>query len=218
MWAGLRFINGYSPIRPAGVAREFHTSIHGEIDPAVGEYLLNDQAGADGELARIGVDGIVVAREMAFAPQPASEWEQVVSIDEGRVFHRRSAPFARVRSVTSIDSRPNEQFVSATISGVNDSRNRVEADVDVPAGDQSALLSFSRPYFRGYQARLGNQKLTVSSYRGLFPLVEIPANVHGQLILVYRPSWLIWGGSAAVACALVIMLSFFAAISHRKFG
>ena len=36
MWAGLRFINGYSPIRAAGVAREFETSIHGEINPDVG--------------------------------------------------------------------------------------------------------------------------------------------------------------------------------------
>jgi hypothetical protein len=216
MWAGLRFINGYSPIRPAGVAREFHTAIHGEIDPAVGEYLLNDQAGPDGELAQLGVDGIVVAREMDFAPQPASEWEQVVSTDEGRVFHRQGAPFARVRSVNSIDSRPNKQFVSATILRVNDSRNRVEADIDVPAGDQPALLSFSRPYFRGYQARLGNRKLTVSSYRGLFPLVEVPANAHGQLLLVYRPSWLIWGGSAAIACALVVMLGFCAAIYQRR--
>jgi len=216
MWAGLRFINGYSPIRPAGVAREFHTAIHGEIDPAVGDSLLNYQAGPDGELAQLGVDGIVVAREMDFAPQPKSEWEQVVSTDEGRAFHRRGAPFAGVRSVTSIDSRPNEQFVSATISRVDDSRNRVQADIDVPAGDRPALLSFSRPYFRGYQARLGNQKLTVSSYRGLFPFVEVPANTHGQLILVYRPSWLIWGGSAAVACALAIMLGFCAAIYQRR--
>ena len=216
MWAGLRFINGYSPIRPAGVAREFQTATHGEIDPAVGEYLLNDQAGPDGELARLGVDAIVVAREMNFVPQPASEWEQVVSTDEGRVFHRRGEPFARVRSVTSIDSRSNERFVSATISRVNDSRNRVEADIDVPAGDRSALVSFSRPYFRGYQARLGNQKLKVSSYRGLFPLVEVPANAHGQLILVYRPGWLIWGGSTAVACALVVILGFCAAIYQRR--
>ena len=216
MWAGLRFINGYSPIRPAGVAREFHTSTHGEIDPAMGEYLLDHQAGPDGELARLGVDAIVVAREMDFAPQPGSEWEQVVSTDEGRVFHRRGAPFARVRSVPSIGSRPNEQYVSATISRVNDSRNRVEADIDVPAGDRPALLSFSRPYFRGYQARLGNQKLKVSSYRGLFPLVEVPANAHGQLILVYRPCWLILGGSTAVACALAVMLGFCAAIYQRR--
>ena len=216
MWAGLRFINGYSPIRPAGVAREFQTTVHGEIDPAVGEYLLNDQAGPDGELAQLGVDGIVVAREMDFAPQPASEWEQVVSTDEGRVFHRHGAPFARVRSVTSIDSRPDEQFVSATISRVNDSRNRVEADIDVPAGDQPALLSFSRPYFRGYQARLGNDKLPVSSYRGLFPLVEIPPESHGSLRLIYRPTWLICGIGVATACGLVLLLGFMAAIFSAR--
>jgi hypothetical protein len=216
MWAGLRFINGYSPIRPAGVAREFQTTVHGEIDPAVGEYLLHAQAGADGKLARLGVDGIVVAREMDFAPQPASEWEQVVSTDEARVFHRRGAPFARVRSVSSIDSRPDEEFVSATISRVSDSRNRVEADVDVPNGDRPALLSFSRPYFRGYQAQLGNQKLTVSSRRGLFPLVEVPAGSHGQVKLIYRPAWLIWGGSVAVACALVVMLGLCAALYERR--
>jgi hypothetical protein len=216
MWAGLHFINGYSPIRPAGIAREFYATIHGEIDPGMGMYLLNDQSGPDGELARLGVDGIVVAPELDVAPQPPSEWQLIASADEGRVFHRRGAPFARVRSVASINSRPNEQFVSAIISQVNDSRNRVAVDVDVPNGDRSALLTFSRPYFRGYQAWLGNQKLAVTSYRGLFPLVEVPAGAHGRLTLVYRPDWLTWGSAAGVACALVFMLSAFAAISQRR--
>src|SRR5882724_5882103 len=35
MWAGLPFINGYSPIRAAGVARDFAATIHGEINPAM---------------------------------------------------------------------------------------------------------------------------------------------------------------------------------------
>ena len=212
MWARLPFINGYSPIRPAGVAREFATTIHGEINPAMGDYLLNYQAGEVGELTLLGVDGIVVAREIDTAPQPASEWQLVVSTDEGRVFHRRGTPFARVRSVTSIDSRPNEQFVSATIPRINDSRNRVELDVDVPSGDRPALLTFSRPYFRGYEAQLGNQKLAVSSYRGFFPIVEIPAGSRGRLTLIYRPYWLIWGSGAAGACAVVSLLSGFVAI------
>ena len=215
MWARLRFINGYSPIRPAGVAREFATTIHGEINPAMGDYLLNYQASQDGELALLGVDGIVVARELGVVPQPASEWEVIGSADEGRVFHRRGAPFARVRSVPSIDSRPNEQFVSATVSRVNDSRNHVETNVDVPSGDRPALLTFSRPYFRGYEARLDNHKFAVTSYRGLFPIVEVPAGSKGRLTLTYRPSWLMWGSGTAVACALVVILSFFTAISER---
>jgi hypothetical protein len=208
MWAGLRFINGYSPIRAAGVAREFATSIHGEINPDVGSNLLNNEGGRDGELALMGVDGIVVAREVSIAPQPSSEWELVVSTDEGNIFHRRSAPFSHVRSVTSIDSRPNEQFVSATISQINDSRNFVNADIDVPAGDRSALLTFSRPYFRGYKARIGDQKLAITSYRGLFPILEVPAGTHGRLTVAYRPAWLIWGRAASIGCILVILLAF----------
>src|SRR6266446_8409660 len=215
MWAGLHFINGYSPIRAAGVAREFETTIHGEINPEVGEYLLSHQAGEGGELALMGVDGIVAAREIDLVPQPSSDWQLLVSTDEGRVFHRRGGPFARVRSVNSIDSRPNEQFVAATISQIDNSRNRVEVNVDVPNGDRPALVTFSRPYFRGYQARLGDQKLAVTSYRGLFPVVEIPAGTHGRLTLGYRPYWLIWGGSVAIACALIIALSLVGAIARR---
>jgi hypothetical protein len=218
MWAGLRFINGYSPIRAAGVAREFATSIHGEINPDVGSHLLNDQAGRDGELALTGVDGVVVAQEVGLTPQPSSEWELVVSTDEGNVFHRRSAPFSRVRPVSSIDSRPNEQFALATISRINDSRNFVEADIDVPPGDHPALLTFSRPYFRGYRARVGDQKLPVASYRGLFPILEVPAGTHGRLTLAYRPVWLLWGGSLAAVCGLIVLLSVISASRYSSPG
>jgi uncharacterized membrane protein YfhO len=144
-------------------------------------------------------------------PQPSSEWELVVSTDEGNVFHRRSSPFSRVRSVTSIDFRPNEKFVVATIMKINDSRNFVEADIDVPTGDRPALLVFSRPYFRGYKARIGDQKLAVTSYRGLFPILEVPAGTHGRLTVAYRPAWLLWGGGLAAVCGLVVLLGVIAA-------
>ena len=216
MWAGLRFVNGYSPIRAAGVAREFATSIHGEINPDVGGHLLNHQAGRDGELALMGVDGIVVAREVSITPQPSSEWELVVSTDEGNVFHRRSAPFLCVRSVTSIDSRPNEQFVLTTISEINDSRNFVSAEIDVPAGDRPALLTFSRPYFRGYKARIGDQNLAITSYRGLFPILEVPAGTHGRLTVAYEPAWLLWGRGLAAVCGLIVLLGVVAACRYSS--
>jgi len=216
MWAGLHFINGYSPIRAAGVAREFSTSIHGEINPTVGSSLLSDQAGKDGKLALLGVDGIVVARELDITPQPGSEWEAVLTTDEGRVFHRRGAPFERMRSIEFIDSRPGEQFARATVSRIKNSRNRAEADINVPSGELPALLLFSRPYFRGYEARLDNQKLSVTSYHGLFPMVEVPAGAHGRLALIYRPAWLIWGTAVALICAFVMVLSFLAANSRRR--
>jgi uncharacterized membrane protein YfhO len=92
--------------------------------------------------------------------------------------------------------------VTARISQITDSRHRVEMDVDVPSGAAPALLEFSRPYFRGYQARLGKQQLRVDSYRGLMPLVEVPSGSHGRLTLVYRPWWLIYGGQLSIFCAI----------------
>jgi hypothetical protein len=216
MWAGLRFVNGYSPIRAAGVAREFAASIHGEINPDVGSYLLNHQAGTDGELGFMGVDGVIVAREVSITPQPSSEWELVVSSEEGNVFHRRSAPFSRVRSVMFIDSRPNERFVAATITNIDDSRNFVNADVEVPVGNRAALLTFSRPYFRGYQARIADQKLPITSYRGLFPIVEVPPGTHGRLTLVYRPPWLLWGGGLAAVSGFIVLLGVIAACRYSS--
>src|ERR1700737_1924596 len=214
MWAELRFINGYSPILPAGVARAFGFAAHGEIDPNMGKYLLEEQAGPRGELTQLGVDGIVVAREVEVDPKPGSEWQFFSPTDEGRFYHRRGEPFPRVRSVTSIDSRPNEQFVSATISGIDDSRNRVEVDVGVPSDGRPALLTFSRPFFRGYEARLGGKKLAVDSYRGLIPVVEVPAGSHGRLVLRYRPWWLVCGGVVAVVSCIVLFAGLLARLRN----
>jgi hypothetical protein len=201
MWARLHFINGYSPVLPAGIAREFKSAIHGEIDRDIGEYLLHDYSGA---LAELGVDGLIVARDIGEDP-PESEWQFAFENDEGRVFHRTGAPFASVRSVEWIDSQPQREFSSAVISRIDESRNRVEADVAVSNGETAALLKFSRPYFPGYVARIGNTKLTVDSYRGLLPVVEVPAGAHGRLVLSYCPWWLIYGGAVSILSGIVFI-------------
>jgi hypothetical protein len=199
MWAALRFINGYSPIRPAGVARDLDFFTHGETDLATGKYLLYEQSGAGGWLATLGVDGIVVAKEIDVDPAPLSGWELVFSNDEGRVFHRRGPPLEPVRSMTTLDSRPGEEFSVAQISRIDDSRNRLSLNVDVPAGGKPALLIFSRPHFPGYQARLNTQKLLVDSYRGWVPIVQLPPGSRGRLLLSYYPNWLAYGIVIAAA-------------------
>jgi hypothetical protein len=211
MWAQLRFINGYSPILTAGVAREFKFFIHGEIDEDVGRYLVENQSGPGGILEELGVDGIVIAREIAVEPS-TSAWQLEFSNDDGRVFHRNGGPLARVRSIRWVDSLPEREFAIATISRLIDSRNRVDADIDVPAGGAPALLTFSRPYFRGYKVQLADRKLQVQSYRGLFPVVELPAGSHGRLILGYRPGWLLLGSGIAIASCTVLLTGFVAAV------
>jgi hypothetical protein len=214
MWAQLRFINGYSPILAAGVARELKFFTHGEIDGDVGRYLVTNQAGYGGLLEQLGVDGLVIAREISVEPPP-DLWRQEFSSDEGRVFHRIGEPFPTVRSVGWIDSLPGKEFAAVSVSRIDDARNHVDVDVDVPAGGSSALLTFSRPYFRGYHASAGNRALRVDSYRGLFPIVEVPAGTHGRITMIYRPWWLIAGGAIAILSGAVFVMGLFAA--YRTF-
>jgi hypothetical protein len=213
MWSGIHLLNGYSPIKPSGLAREFDFAVHGEIDPEVGYSLLEHEGGPDGKLARLGVDGIIVANEFGWDPQPGTEWELAVVTEEGRVFHRRGGALARVRSVNAIDSRPNEHFMSADVSRIVNGRNRLLADVTVPRSGAPALLTISRPFFNGYCAKIGAAALKVDSYRGLMPTVEIPAGMSGRLTLVYRPWWLLWGGTIAAVSLLVMIVSVLVAIA-----
>jgi hypothetical protein len=215
MWGGIHLLNGYSPIRPSGVAREFNFAIHGEIRSDVGRSLIENEGGSNGKLARLGVDGIIIANEFGGNPQPDSEWELAVATEEGRVFHRRGGALARVRSVASLDSRPNEQFATADISRIVNGRNRLEADVTVPANGQSALLTISRPFFNGYRATIGDVPLKVSSDRGLMPTIEIPAGMNGRLTLVFRPWWLVFGGAISLGCLALILVVFAQACRAR---
>jgi hypothetical protein len=206
MFAGLRFVNGYSPIRPAGVARELVSAIHGEVDPNLAEWLLQHQAGEEGLLERVGIDGIVVAREFNFVPQPASEWDLITEDDEGRVFHRHREALALVRSVNFFGKNS-----TAKITDIISKRSCLSASVDVPDGDYPALIAFSRPFFPGYRAQIDDRDLSVSSFRNLIPLVEVPPGTHGVLTLFYRPNWLLYGGGIAIASATIwVICSIFA--------
>jgi hypothetical protein len=215
MFGGIRFVNGYSPIRPAGVSREFEFAIHGEIPPEVGTRLLETQGGPEGILNRLGIDGIIVANEVVQDPRPNSDWTLVARTEEGRVFHRNGGIIPRVRSVTALESRPNEQFAEASITQIADGRNAVEADVRVSPEGLPALLLVTRPFFSGYRAALGNVPLQVDSYRGLMPTVEVPAGLSGRLRLSYRPWWLVWGAGVSVLCAALFTIGSALALASR---
>jgi hypothetical protein len=207
MWAGLHFVNGYSPIRPAGVAREFASAIHGEVDPDLAQWLLQHQAGENGLLKRIGIDGIIVAREFDFTPQPAAEWELATEADEGRVFHRRGQAMPMVRSVNF-----SGKDSVAKITDIAAGRNWVSASVVAPDGDRPASIAVSRPFFRGYRAQIDRRTLAVFSERNLIPLIDVPPGTHGRLTLYYRPDWLIYGSALAITSAAIWLISAFFAI------
>jgi len=202
MWAGLRFINGYSPIGGAGVSRFFGLQTHGEADLATAGYFLEREAGPNELLSLLGVDGIILAPETGIPPPPRDEWELVLDSSEARVFHRRGNPSPVVRSVESIETLPNEKWAKAEVNSVKEERQKITANIEAPAAAQPACLLVSRPFFPGYIASLDNQPLEVTSYRGLIPMIKVPPNMHGRLTIRYRPTWLIAGSTIAVVSFL----------------
>ena len=205
LWGGVRLLNGYSPIRPAGVARALDVAIHGELATWSAEQLLNYDAGPGGNPEIVGVDGIIVASEIELAPLPATEWELVHQSAEGRVYHRRGGALPRVQSWTTDPAQPDEKFALAEVEVLEDSRHQMRATVEVPAGGRPAYLTFSRPYFSGYQAWLQGQQLPVTSWRGMMPAVKVPAGASGELVLRYRPRWLVAGSMAALLSAVICL-------------
>ncbi len=203
MWAGVRLVNGYSPIRAAGVGPEWTFYTHGEIDLSVAEYLLKREAGPRGLLEKLGIDGLLVDRALAFAPQPATEWRLADDEAEGRVYERRRGPIGPLHAI----ALPNEKSLPVTIRVVSDSRQKVVAEVAVAAGAGSAALVFARPFFDGYHAKLGGQDIGVESYRGLAPLIRLPAGAQGRLTMVYQPWWLVAGGALAGLSLLVLLIA-----------
>jgi hypothetical protein len=212
MWAGLRFINGYSPIRGAGVGTAWAFYTHGEIDLGMASYLLGWKAGPNELLATLGVDGIIVARGLSLVPKPASEWKFVFENNEGRIYNRVGKALARVRAI----DLPNEKSGPATVRLLKDSRQEVRADVAVPADGAPAAILFSRPFFDGYAATLNDKKIAVESYHGLAPLVRLPPGAQGRLTMTYRPWWLIWGGAIAIVSLAIFLIGCGCAIFRAR--
>ena len=198
MFAGVRLINGYSPISPAGIGRLLDFGTHGQIHPARVEDIVIPESGPDGLLAELGIDGIIVAWDFDLPTSLPENWNIVARWNDGYVVHRNeNLPHVRARKADGV--------ASADIRIIENSRHRVI--VDIAPADTSApvALLFSRPFFQGYKARLSGAELPVTAYRGLIPSIDIPVGRSGRLELLYRPMSLVVGGTmAAVSLAALL--------------
>ncbi len=209
MFAGVHLVNGYSPVGPAGIARLFDCSTQGQIPRPQISGIVLPESGPDGLLADFGVDGIIVARDFWLDQALPVDWKLVDWSEEGDVYHR-DAELPHVRAMRKAG------FSNADVRIIENSRQKVIVDLAPTDRTRPVLLAFSRPYFRGYVARLGHTELAVDSYRGLFPIVEVPAGWHGQLVLDYRPRWLVYGGGLSILCVVILVLSTIAAARTQR--
>lgn len=195
---GLRFVNGYSPIMAAGIGRRLDMETHGFIPEPAARRLVAEELGPGGLLARLGVDGLIVADPYPLEVQPpGDEWELVHTDAEGRVYHRRGPPEEDVCALEG----PAAGAGAATVRTVENGRQRVSADVTTATAAATTTIRFRRPFFPGWRATLDGRALPVSANDGLFPTVDLPAGTRGRLTLFYRPRAVVLGAALALAGA-----------------
>jgi hypothetical protein len=200
MFGQVHLVDGYSPVAPAGVARLFDFATHGHINPARVREIVIPEAGADGLLEKLGVDGIIVARQFWLESPLPSDWKLIRSDDEGDVYHR-------VVSLPHVRILMDDDFGGAAVRLLENSRQRVVAEITPNENNLPVRVAYSRPYFPGYRATLNGSALPVTSLQGLAPTVEIPAGRGGRLELVYRPRCVTVGGAiAGVTLVLLVVI------------
>jgi len=202
MLAGVRMINGYSPIHPRGIGTVLPFETHGQMFPDAASWVFAKGAAPGGVLATIGVDALVVSKHAArLGSLPTAEWEKVWSGDEADLFHRRRAwgrSAAVLRPDSQTDARPER------LPLVVDGRNR--AEIDLPMADTPRQIVFPRPWYAGWQATLDGRPVATTAYKNVAIAAVVPPGSAGRLALVYRPAGFTLGMPIALVAALVTLL------------
>ncbi len=237
MLSGVRMVNGYSPIQPAGLATVLEMRSHfGYYNRAQGLRVLERETGRKGMLELMGVDGLVLANSFEDRAPALLEqgWETVFSSDYGTVLHRAGRRSGEVRSIRSVElvtaaeeiprriSRrgstpvprlmvvsgppPPERVVEYSpcrLEMRESSRLRAEVRLESSGSERPSLVVFSRPWYPGYRATLGDRTLKVRALNLVLPAVEVPPGAEGLLVLEYSPATLRLG-LAVAGLALVL--------------
>lgn len=210
MYAGLSFVNGYSPMLPRQMAKSLNMEWIGQQAKRENLRVVDDAAKPLGLLDQMGVDGLVLGCDfMKYADRMRQfGWELVGRFPMGIVFHRPGRPEARIRSLTSVvadDSAKTPQSVlaKADIADVDEARLSVRCHVKNMSETNDALVAFSRAYYPGYRAYLNGVEVPVEAIAGLQLGARIAPNSDGELLLVFSPESVHWGIAIAAAASLI---------------
>ena len=239
MHANLRFVNGYSPMRPTGTSGLFGFNYIGALSTTPRSRQLGPY------LRRMAVDGLVAwPYSLSREDIPWDQFELHASALGVTIFHRREGPTPRaqvVRNVFLAGSRGTRQrradplpeldlsgrsvaesravgYGAAELTILAEERLRVEVEVDARASDLPVLVCFARPWLPGYRATLDGENAQVMRLDLLQPAVEVPAGQKTRLELVYRPSSWVWGRlvSLATAAGLLVVFLYRGAIDRAR--
>jgi hypothetical protein len=234
LYQGLTFVNGYSPLRFAGLSQLFGFGVSGAMSEEAAMRMLLREAGPDGLLQLLGVDGLVVIRNRTSLGRQG--WKMDGEWQTGRVWHRLARPSPRVRVLESVEwvsdpesvlrrltearHGPVPLLVEATaptpalalgradVRIVRESRNGIEIAVDRADPDRSLAVAVSRPWYPGYVATLNGSPVPVYRLDLAIPVAILPPGASGTLDVEYRPAALRYGllVSAGTLVAMIVAL------------
>lgn len=232
MHSGLRFVNGYSPMLPAGTTRLFGFNYIGALstrDPPSARRL-------GPILKRMAVDGLVtwpgsgVRREI-----PWDEFEPRAEVFGATVHRRKSGITPRVQRVRKarLTSAPDKvwrqevsplpvvetpgrpvpeprtvDFGDAELHLVAETRLGVTVDVDARASPLPVLVCFARPWLPGYRVELDGRRAELMRLDAIQPAVEVPAGRRTRVALTYRPAALRLGLALFAVTAAGLLAAF----------
>jgi hypothetical protein len=238
LYAGLHFINGYSPLLP----RPLHTLLRMEhIGGVEGpERALQFESGPHALLGHYGVDGIVGFRSELLPLVRTGAWRPVAEEGPDMLIERVRPVGAPARVAWQVMSLPTDEAVFDWILGRKDpampmivtgqaprelcrrallesaanSGNGSHALVDTSACETPSLIVFTRMWQNGFRATFAGQTAEVVEVDATMPAVIVPPHARGEVVLEYRPRELVVGVVIA-ACGL-LLLAAYAVISARR--
>ncbi|NCA10701.1 hypothetical protein EBR56_02645 [bacterium] len=207
MLAGIRMINGYSPIHPRGIGTMLPFETHGQMFPEAVRWVFAEGAAPGGVLETIGVDALVVSKHAArLGRLPEAKWEKVWSGEEADVYHRRGVSG---RSAAILDRDGPAAAAPSRTPLLVDGRHRVA--VELAAAGVPRLVVFPRPWYPGWRAALDGRPLSTTAYKNVAIAADVPPAAAGRLEIVYRPLGFTLGLPIALVAGLVTLLTAVAA-------
>jgi hypothetical protein len=122
LYRGLTFVNGYSPLRFAGLSQLFGFGVSGAVSEEAATRVLHFEAGPDGLLQLLGVDGLVVIRDPSTPDEDEllrrQGWHMDGEWHRGRLWHRLARPSPRVRVLESVEWTSDPEIVLRRLTEV----------------------------------------------------------------------------------------------------
>jgi len=218
LYDGYTFVNGYSPLRFAGLSQLFGFGVSGAMSEDAAERVLRQELGPDGLLELLGVDGLVLigAESSTVSTPELRGWQRAAKWNSGEAWIRRDRPSRRVRVLQNAEwietsaeilqhlsqyrngplpllvhgRRPesSQSLGSARVRIARETRTRIEIDVSEADPERSILVAVSRPWYPGYVARLNGFDVPVQVLDMAIPVVLLPPGANGNLSLDFRPA------------------------------